>query len=176
MMNSHNTKRGGGSGGVTKPAKSDGHDDKKLVNGTFERKAHSVELLTTPTEAHASRVRIVAAGDEGYIKVQGNKEVIVRTGAEGDATIPMEVGLSGVTLFAPDSALLQLQRGNFEDSGSQSIRMTAGRIVIDAGDTGVIVLQAGPDGNKSSISIKPTGIEIFSRPGIQIASAKVEIN
>ena len=175
-MNSGKAKHGGGSGGITKPGRSDAHDDKKLINGTFERKAHAVELLATPTEGHPGAVRLIAAGDDGYIKLQGNKEVIVRTGAEGDASIPMEVGLSGVTVFAPDSALLQLQRGNFADSGSQSIRMTAGRIVMDAGDTGVIILQAGPDGNRSSIVIKPTGIEIFSRPGIQIASAKVEIN
>jgi hypothetical protein len=159
---------GGAGGGPVAP-----HDDQRFVNGSFERAAHHILMLTTPGEDRSSLVSVVAAGDGARVKVHAEKTVVVRTGdAAGSNPIPDDVGLSGVTVYAPGAAILQLQRGDFDQPECQTIKLDSdGSIFVNAGVSGNIYLGAGPvtaDGQASSfIYISPTGITIKG-PLIQI--------
>jgi hypothetical protein len=131
------------------------HDDIREVNGKFERDAHKITLFSRPGKDGTSGIALLAAGEgTGRIVVQADNSTIVRTGG---TPIPESVGHSGVTVYAPDAAILQLQRGNFDDPGSQRVQMRPdGTIVVDAGQSGAILLSAGD----SFISITPTAITI----------------
>jgi hypothetical protein len=154
-MNSNDKKLFGGAGGG--PA----HNDIRAVDGKFERNAQDILLLATPGPDDECRIGVVAGGggSSGYVKVMGERMVQIRTGGWDDRTthIPDEIGLSGITVFAPDAAMIQIQRGNFDEPDSQSIQMMPdGSINIDAGTSGLLTLSAGP----SYIAISPTGITI----------------
>ncbi len=131
------------------------HDDIKEVDGKFERDAHEITLFSKPGKDGTSGIALLAGGGgTGRIVVQADTSTIIRTGG---THIPEAVGRSGVTVFAPDAAILQLQRGNFDDPNSQRVQMKPdGTIIVDAGQSGGILLSAGD----SFISITPTAITI----------------
>jgi len=165
-MDSEKQKPGGGSGGGA-PVD---HNDMRFVDGVFERVAPKIVLLTGPSNvSDKSFLTLIAAGETGFAKLQGSQTVIVRSGNIEDPTghIPSEVGLAGVTLYAPDAAMIYIQRGNFGEADSQCIKLDSdGTIYVDAGVSGTINLSAGPDGT-SYIQISPTGITIKG-PLVQI--------
>lgn len=150
---------GGSGGGPTAPART--HDDTRYIDGPFTRVANKIGLLAVP-DAHETRdscsAQLLARGSDGWVKVNGEHCVVIRTGGIYEDLVPDSIGLCGITLFAPDAAQILIQRGNFLEPTSQTIEMKSdGTINVNAGETGTINLTAG--GN-SSIQIAPDGITI----------------
>lgn len=165
-MQSNEMKPGGGSGGGG-PVD---HNDMRFIDGVFQRVAPKMIFLSGPSaKMDASKIIMVAAGDGGCVKVQGSQSVNIRCGDVQDpgGAIPLSVGITGVTLYAPDAAMIQIQRGNFGEPDSQFIKLYPdGEIEINAGIDGSVTLSAGPE-DTSYISITPTGI-VIKGPLVQI--------
>jgi hypothetical protein len=151
-------KPGGGAGGGD-----GGHEDFRNVNGNFERSANTIFLWTHP-EDPSGKIGIIALGGGGRLSLEGAHRVSLRTKppSPADAGV-MRVEQPGILIFAHDEGdQILIQRGEVPGS-SQYIDFEAGKIHIDAGQSGQILLSAG----SSSILISPAGITMKG-PLIQI--------
>jgi hypothetical protein len=165
-MNSDEKNVSGGSGGGG-PVD---HNDMRFVDGVFERVAPKITLISGPSnKIDASFINVIAAGEGGRVMVQGSESVNIRSGDVQDpgGSIPMSVGITGVTLYAPDAAMIQIQRGVFGEPDTQFIKLyPSGKIEVNAGIDGTVTLSAGPEGT-SYIQITPTGV-VIKGPLVQI--------
>jgi hypothetical protein len=159
FMDLNKNKPGGGSGGDPNDPVYEDHDDVTFVDGKFKRVADKIILQTQHDEGQEeTHIAVLASGEKGQIHVQGGQLVNVVAGLLGDEVLP-DLKKPGVTLFSNDlaTAPIRLQLGYFDNPDTRSITMSAKGIVVDAGISGTITLQAGPDG-ASSIVIAPDGI------------------
>jgi hypothetical protein len=147
----------GGSGGGN-------HIDKRIIDGEWIRNANYIQLASHPPHDGQGTVALFATGPDSVMLLRSQKSVAIMTGAvaDKDSADISNIGWSGVTLHAPGAQVIQLYRGDLNEPDSQRILMKAdGEIIIDAGETGSITLQAGPGVTGSSyIKITPTGITI----------------
>jgi hypothetical protein len=154
-MDSNEKNGGAGSGGG--PATS--HNDIKFIDGEFARAADRLQLLAFTDKQTAPNVRLIAAGEGGYVVAQGERHVLITTGRWGDGTIwpPHSVQQSSEIIVAAtaDGDIL-LQRGSYDDNNSQHIRLSEGWIWINSGTNGGLSLQSGT----SRIELTPTSITI----------------
>ena len=152
-MDSDEKKLGGGAGGGE-----DAHQDIRQVDGTFFREAHDISLVTDPRSSYAT-IAICATGASAAVHIMGEARAVVRTRGKEfpDSALPADLlSHNGVCIFAPDdSDHIIIRRG--ASDGDQTIEFKPdGGIVVDAGMSGYIMLEAG----ESKISITPEFIKI----------------
>jgi hypothetical protein len=152
-MDSDEKKPGGGAGGGAED-----HQDIRQVDGTFFREAHDISLVTDPRSSYGM-IAVYATGASSAVHIMGEERAVVRTRGKEfpDSALPADLFSSnGIVIFAPDgSDHIIIRRG--ASDGDQTIELKPdGGIVVDAGMSGYIILEAG----ESKISITPEFIKI----------------
>jgi hypothetical protein len=178
-MDPENTITGGGSGGDT--GMTDKGNQIKSAKHTYQIGGNQVVLVSRKPEPELgaksqpdpSRIVLLAGGsvsggfiDEGTVDIRGCKAVRVSSGPLPIPMISPETSsdsTDGVDIVVSGMQKIRILRGlTFPDI--QSIEMSSGNIVIDAGLNGSLSLRAG----LSAITIDLTGITIIGVPTVQI--------
>jgi hypothetical protein len=147
-MDSFEKGLGGGTGGGHTGV----HNDVKTVHGTFERTATCVGMLATGGKKQPSVVAIMAGGTEdATIKMWALNRVLIHTGSWGWQPVDgSQETPSGIIIHTDgeEQKEIFIVRGDLKDGANcQVVALTKdGNIMVNAGNSGTLVLSAGNKG------------------------------